>query len=73
MEPTDYYNYKKNISVVTTPNGDKVVTMNSQIFNSLVNNLYEAAEYQEKEMRRATSDETKKLWRTLIAKEEEGM
>lgn len=73
MEPTDYYNYKKNISVVTTPNGDKVVTMNSQIFNSLVNNLYDAAEYQEKEMRRVTSDDTKKLWRTLIAKEEEGM
>lgn len=63
MEP---YNYKKNISVVTTPNGDKVVTMSSQIFDNLVNNIYDAAELQENEGHVATSEETKELWRTLL-------
>ena len=49
MEPKDYFNYNKNISVVTTPNGDKVITMNSAVFNLIVNHLYDAAKLQEKE------------------------
>ena len=73
MEPTNYYNYKKNISVVTTPNGDKVITMNSQVFDLLVNHLYDAAKLQENEGHKATSEDTKELWGTLLDKEKEGM
>ena len=36
------YNYKSNITVVTTVNGDKVITMNRDIFTELLNNLFEA-------------------------------
>lgn len=73
METINYYNYKKNISVVTTPNGDKVITMNSQVFDLLVNHLYDAAKLQENEGHKATSEDTKELWRTLLDKEKEGM
>lgn len=73
MKPTDYYNYQKNISVVTTPNGDKVITMNSQVFDTLVNHLYDAVKLQESEGHKATSEDTEKLWRTLLDKEKEGM
>ena len=73
MKPTDYYNYKKNISVVTTPNGDKVVTMNSQVFDLLVNNMYDAMKLQRNEGHIATSEDTKELWLTLLEKEREGM
>ncbi len=73
MKPTDYYNYRKNISVVTTPNGDKVITMNSQVFDLLVNHLYDAAKFQKNEGHNATSDDTKELWGVLMDKEKEGM
>jgi hypothetical protein len=73
MEPTDYYNYRKNISVVTTPNGDKVITMNSQVFDLLVNHLYDAAKLQKNEGHNATSDDTKELWSALMDKEKESM
>lgn len=73
MKTKDYYNYKKNISVVTTPNGDKVITMNSEIFTLLVNHIYDAVELQENEGHKATSDDTKELWRTLIDKEKESL
>lgn len=73
MEPKDYFNYNKNISVVTTPNGDKVITMNSAVFNLIVNHLYDAAKLQEKEGHPATSEDTKELWGTLLDKEKEGM
>ncbi len=72
MEPINYYNYKKNISVVTTPNGDKVVTMNNEVFVSLVNSISDAAKLQENEGHTATSEDTKKLWRTLLDKENDG-
>ena len=73
MEPIDYYNYKKNISVVTTPNGDKVITMNSAVFDLLVNHLYDAAKLQKNEGHNATYEDTKELWGTLLDKEKEGM
>ena len=73
MKVIDYYNYRKNISVVTTPNGDKVITMNSQVFDLLVNHLYDAAKLQENEGHKATSEDTKELWGTLLDKEKEGM
>lgn len=73
MKPTDYYNYRKNISVVTTPNGDKVITMNSQVFDLLVNHLYDAARFQKNVGHIATSEDAKELWGTLMDKEKEGM
>ena len=73
MKPTDYYNYRKNISVVTTPNGDKVITMNSQVFDVIVNHLYDAAKLQKNEGHIATSEDTKELWGALMDKEREGM
>ena len=73
MEPKDYYNYKKNISVVTTPNGDKVITMNKEVFVLLRNHISDAAKLQEIEGHKATSEDTEELWRTLIDKEKEGM
>lgn len=73
MKVIDYYNYKKNVTVVTTPNGDKVVTMNSQVFDMLVNHLYDAAKLQRNEGHIATSEDTKELWETLLDKEREGM
>lgn len=71
MKTTNYYDYEKNISVVTTPNGDKVITMNKQIFTLLCNHLYDASELQLFENHTATSEDTTKLWRTLSKKEEE--
>ena len=73
MKIIDYYNYKKNISVVTTPNGDKVITMNSQVFDKLVNSLYDAVKLQVNEGHNATSEDTKELWEALMDKEKEGM
>ena len=73
MKPTDYYNYKKNIRVVTTPNGDKVISMNSQVFDLLVNHLYDASKLQKNEGHKATSEDTKELWGALLDKEKEGM
>lgn len=73
MNPVDYYNYNKNISVITTPNGDKVITMNSQAFDLLVNHLYDAAKLQANEGHKATSEDTKELWKTLIDKEKKGL
>lgn len=73
MKPKDYFNYNKNISVVTTPNGDKVITMNSQVFDLIVNHLYDAAKLQANEGHIATSEDTKKLWEALMDKEKEDM
>jgi Mn-dependent DtxR family transcriptional regulator len=73
MKSTDYYNYKKNISVVTTPNGDKVVTMNNEVFVLLMNHLSDAAKLQKNEGHNATSEDTKELWEALMDKEKEGM
>lgn len=73
MEPKDYYNYKKNISVVTTPNGDKVITMNKEVFVSLMNHISDAVKLQVNEGHNATSEDTKELWEALMDKEKEGM
>lgn len=42
----DIYNYKKNITITTTPNGDKVITMNEAILISLINCISDASEFQ---------------------------
>lgn len=64
------YDYETNISVVTTPSGDKVITMNEAIFNRIVNNIYDACEQQKREGHLYTAEDTKKLWQALCYKEE---
>jgi len=64
------YDYDNNISVITTPNGDKVITMNSEIFVSILNHLYDAGLHQESKGYQATAENTYKLWGALNDKEE---
>lgn len=62
------YDYAKNIKVVTTVSGDKVITMNEAIFTTIRNAIYDASEKQEKEGLQATADDLKKLWANLVDK-----
>lgn len=64
------YEYKSNITVTTTPNGDKVITMNNAIFTKLLNDLFDAQMYQENKNLNATARDTQELWRALADKEE---
>lgn len=61
----DNYNYKKHINVITTPNGDKVITMNSQIYVELLNDLYASHRYYEEQGHNGTADSAIKMWRAL--------
>ena len=65
---TDIYNYKKNITITTTPNGDKVITMDEAILISLINCIDDASEHQRSKGLDATADDTKELWRALSDK-----
>lgn len=65
----DIYNYKKNITITTTPNGDKVITMNRQILVTLINSVSDASDLQKSKGLDATAEDTKELWRALIEKE----
>lgn len=67
----DIYNYQANITVTTTPNGDKVITMNNAIFTKLLNDLFDAQMYQENKNLNATARDTQDLWRALADKEGE--
>lgn len=62
------YNYKENIQVVTTPTGDKVVTMNEAILTSICNRIFDAAMKEREEGLEATAEDTLELWKTLIEK-----
>lgn len=64
------YDYQANITVTTTPNGDKVITMNDAIFTKLLNDLFDAQMYQENKNLNATARDTQELWRALADKEE---
>ena len=65
------YNYQDNITVSTTASGDKVITMNKEIFVSMLNDLFEAEESYEKRGLKSLSDDTIDLWRSLKGKSEE--
>lgn len=67
----DIYNYKKNITITTTPNGDKVITMNRQILVTLINSVSDASDLQKSKGLDATAEDTHELWRALIDKEGE--
>lgn len=62
---TSIYDYEANINITTTPNGDKVLTMNDAIFTKIINDIYEASKSQEKKGLTATSRDTLKLWAAL--------
>lgn len=63
---TSLYDYISNINVVTTPNGDKVITMNGAIYTKMVNDIYDSAETAYAEGRQATAEDTMNLWRKLV-------
>lgn len=60
------YDYQNNIKVTTTPNGDKVITMNEQILRSIRNHLFEAVESYEAKGLDATAKDTIELWEALM-------
>ena len=62
---TSIYDYEANINISTTPNGDKVLTMNDAIFIKLINDIYEASQSQAEKGFEATSRDTMKLWNAL--------
>lgn len=68
--PEDIYNYQANITVTTTPHGDKVITMNDAIFTKLLNDIFDASRHQQEEHLDASAEDTIALWRALAAKEE---
>ena len=63
------YDYRRNINITTTPNGDKVITMNRQILVSIINHISDASDYQKSKGLDATAEDTKELWRALLEKE----
>lgn len=67
------YDYENNINIVTTPNGDKVITMNEAILTEICNLIWMGGEYQSSKGLNASADNTLKLWETLVQKREEGM
>ena len=65
------YNYKANITVTTTINGDKVITMNSELLIELLNDLYEAHDSYEKKHLSSLAGNTIELWQALKGKSDE--
>lgn len=59
------YDYKNNINVITTPNGDKVITMNEAIYVQLLNHIYDASKHQKSQNHNATAKSTMKMWDAL--------
>lgn len=64
------YDYKNNINVITTPNGDKVITMNEAVYVELLNHLYDASVYQKSKNHNATAESTMEMWDALNDKME---
>lgn len=65
------YDYAKNIKVITTVNGDKVITMNEAIFTAIRNAIHDASERYEDKGLQDTSDDLRKLWASLVDKNHE--
>lgn len=67
---TNIYDYNRNIKVATTPNGDKIITMNEAIFTALKNRLFDAADYHRIKGYNEIADDTIKMWDSLNKTEE---
>lgn len=65
------YDYANNIKVITTISGDKVITMNEAIFTAIRNAIHDASEWYEDKGLQATADDLKKLWASLVDKNNE--
>lgn len=65
------YDYDKNITVTTTPNGDKVITMSNGIYAKLCNSVFDAQRYQRDKSLASTARDTLELWRAITGEEEE--
>ena len=66
----DIYNHKKNINIVTTPRGDKVITLTGSILTEICNHLYDAAERQKEMGLTATAGSTMELWKVMMGIED---
>lgn len=62
------YDYQNNINIVTTPNGDKVITMNEAILTEICNLIWMGGEYQSSKGLNASAESTLKLWTALTDK-----
>lgn len=65
------YDYDKDITVTTTPNGDKVVTMSKAVYTKLCNSVFDAQSYQRDKSFTRTARDTLELWSAIVAEEEE--
>lgn len=65
------YDYDNNINIITTPNGDTVITMNEAIFTEMLNAIYDGQVAQKADGLTATAENTNKLWTALYDKENE--
>lgn len=65
------YNYQTNITVSTTATGDKVITMNKEVFTELLNNLFEAHDSYTNRYLKSLSENTLELWSALKGKSDE--
>lgn len=62
------YNYEKNIKVVTTAGGEKVIMMNDAIFTTIRNAISDAAEYRKEKGYSCIAEDTERLWNALCDK-----
>ena len=69
LDPINYYDYENNIHIVTTPNGDKTITMNEEILTEIENCLYDASKHYEANNYEATGRRVLRLWQALIDKD----
>lgn len=59
------YDFEDNVKVMTTINGDKVITMNREILVTIENALYDAIELQEKQGHIFTAKGTQRIIKAL--------
>ena len=67
----DTFDYENNIKVITTVNGDKVISLNKEIYTVLLNAIYDSSEYHEEHQRKGSATDMIKLWNALRKKEYE--
>ena len=62
------YDYKNNIKLTKTVNGDVVMTLNEPILTTIINCVYDSIEMCKEDGRLATAEDIKKLWDVLYDK-----
>lgn len=69
LAPRNYYDYENNIHIVTTPNGDKAITMNEEILTEIENYLYDVSKHYKANNHEAAGRRVLRLWEALIDKD----